>query len=133
MRKVLIVLGLLLVGQAGSAWADDANDNQACPNGTYLKVIGTATTTTGAVNLGTTGHLIRASRIACGGTACVSTVYDTDNNPGDNSDDDIVDEPGSPANTATWTYYNPPLTVAQGLTVHNDANVNGVLFYECRR
>lgn len=123
--SLAVLMALLLLG-ARVALADSGD----CPPGTYLKPIGTVATASGIVS--TIGHEVRASRIACAGTACVAGVYNADS-LGAMVDADIVDEPGAPANTSIWTEYSPPLSLTEGITVVDDGNVNAIQLYECRR
>lgn len=125
--KSIMVVTLLLMG-AGGVWAGE------CPPGTTLKVIGSAQT--GDASVSTTGHLVRASRVTCAGTACVAGMYDTDALidivDGASGNALVKDEPGAAASTSTWTEYDPPLSFSEGITFVDDDNVNAFLAYECR-
>lgn len=127
MRKFMLVIGLLLLGQL-KVWAHE------CPPGTTLQVIGTVQNGPLTEVVSVTGHKVQASRVSCGGTACVATAYDADI-PGDSqgyTDANVKDEPGAAANTSSWTVYDPPLTFIYGIATADDGNVNGALYYECR-
>ena len=131
MRKLVLVIGLLLLAQVSVFSAD-------CPPGTGLEVIGSVagggSTDTGSTVVTITGHEVRASRVACGGTACTATLYDADG-PNDSiytADAQVKDEPGAAASTSTWTEYSPPLSFQYGIVAHDNGDVNGVLAYECR-
>lgn len=120
--KWAFVLFLLLIS-AGTSWAAD------CPVGTQLKVIGTVQTA--SANITTTGHQVRASRIACAGTACVGGLYNGDDLY--NATNALAkDHAGAPANTSNWTEYDPPLDFDDGITFVDDGNVNAIFVYECR-
>ena len=117
-------LGLVaLLFSAGQAVAAE------CPPGTTLQVIGTAQTGSAVVSTG--GHKVRASRVACAGTACVAGVYNVDTQA-EQTTATVKDEPGAPASTSTWTPYDPPLDFNEGINVHDDGNVNAIILYECR-
>ena len=134
MKRRLLVLTLLLMGQ-GMVWADEYGPPPSCPPGTFLRPVGTVASTASAdTAMTTSGQSVRASRVACGGTACRATLYDYDsvNDGGTNVDANVVEEPGSPANESRWQNYDPPLRFTTGVTAHLDANVVGVLAYNCR-
>ena len=136
MRKTLIVVALALVGGSGVVRAED------CPPGTTLQVIAqvvTANDTSGATvgfqDLTSTGHKVRATSVACGGTACVASLYDSDgvsSGVGDMGDSRVKAEPGAPANTSNYETYDPPLDFKEGIMVVDDGNVGGFFAYECR-
>ena len=120
----VIAAVMLAFGQTVSA-----DERTKCPPGTNLSVIGTVSTA--SRNVSDSGHQVVASRVACAGTACVAGIYDADTLPV-LVNADVKDEPGAPANTSTWTDYDPPLAFKEGITVVDDGNVNAALFYECR-
>ena len=136
--KTLLIAALLLMG-AGVVWAETSD----CPPGTYLTKIGTVSTandTTG-VNIGThsistTGHLVRASNIACTTTACTATLTDADLTAGsatrEYADARVVHEPGCIASSACFQSYDPPLSFSNGIAFTDNANVTGLILYECR-
>lgn len=137
MKQLLVVLTLLLAGQ-GVAWAAD------CPPGTQLQLIGQfrgqGGTSAGTEVISTAGAQVRMLTVSCGGTACVSTLYDVDSN-GDTNDNTgvagFVDgnvriEPGAAANTSTTLEFDPPLAFVDGINAHDDGNVNGIGAYGCR-
>ncbi len=117
---LIAVVGLGLL--ASNVWAAD------CPPGTFLKHIGSVATVSGVVS--TTGHKVRASRIACG-SACVGGVHNADTGVA-SSNATINDEPGAPANTSIWTEYDPPLDFNEGIYFQDDGNVNALLLFECK-
>ena len=128
MKKLLFVLTLCLLGQ-GMGWAAD------CPPGTQTRVIGSVQTANGgfgAVTISTIGHLVRRLVVACAGTACVATLYDSDNDSTNNVDARVRAEPGSAASTSSVVDFDPPLPFDEGITMHDDGNVNSLLAYECR-
>ena len=134
MNKRWIVLTLFLMGQGAVQAAE-------CPAGTTLQVIGQvrgqAGTSAATELVSSAGALVRASRVACGGTACRATAYDADSNSDETTtgtgyvDANVKEEPGAPANESRWETYDPPLSFTNGISVHDDGNVNGVLFYRC--
>jgi hypothetical protein len=136
--KTLLIAALLLMG-AGTVWAETSD----CPPGTYLTRIGTVSTandTTG-INIGThavatTGHLVRASNVACTTTACTATLYDSDLTGGADTrpttDARVVAEPGCIASSACFQSYDPPLSFSNGIAFADNANVTGLILYECR-
>lgn len=128
MKTWLWVVPLLLVGQQ----VVRADEFPSCPPGTFLERIGSvASTASATTNVAASGHAVRASRVACGGTACRATIYDSSTAAG-RVNGNIKEEPGSAANTSAWTDYFPPLRFTTGIDVAHDANVVGTLLFECR-
>ena len=141
MRHMGVLLGLLLVmGQSGTALAND------CPPGTVLKKIGEVATANGTTSptygvdaVWGSGAKVRATVVGCGGTACASTLYDSDAtgasplgvNAGETDDADVKAEPGCDANRTCWQEYDPPLQFDTGITFHDDGNVSAFLAYYC--
>ena len=134
--RYAIVLGLLLIGQ-GVVWADD---NTPCPPGSFTRVIGavstgndTTGTDAGVHNIREQGGDVRRITVGCAGTACVATLYDSDGTAvGDTDAADVKAEPGCPANQACNLDFDPPLQFTEGITFHDDGNVNSTILYECR-
>lgn len=130
MMRWVIVLTLLLMGQVG--WAAE------CPPGSLLTVIGTVQDGPSTEVITDAGAQVRAVRVSCGGTACVATLYDAGSNAENLAGSvgyvnaNIKDEPGSPANESRWYPYDPPLDFRNGISMHDDGNVGGVLAYTCK-
>lgn len=139
--SMTVALLALLGGVALWSWSKMptvavAHDRPSCPEGSYLRRAGGVATTFNT-SLTTSGAIIVASRVTCTTTACSATLYDTDGTAASGSDlgavnATIQDEPGAPASTSEWTYYDPPLFFAEGVFAHDDGNVNFVAVYECR-
>ena len=127
MKNAILVLTLCLVGQ-GVAWAE-------CPPGSRTRLIGSVQTANGgigATSITGTGHDVSRVTVACAGTACVATLYDSDTDGTNNVDARVRSEPGSPASTSTTYDWDPPLFFEEGISFHDDGNVNAILAYECR-
>lgn len=140
MKTVLMVALLLVSGVASStrAFADESDIiSGICPRGTLLQVVGSFQTAGADVtSIRASGAKVIASRVACGGTACTATLYDSAAVPTSNTtvvtDPNVRDEPGAPANESRWTAYSPPLDFKNGVAFHDDSNVLGIGLYECR-
>ena len=123
----LLTLAVLLLW-SGIAFAD-SDAVTGCPPNQKLRKIGNLQT--GSANVDTTGHDVKAITVVCGGTACVSGVYDADT-LGTSSNATAMAEPGAIANSSETIVFATPLQFVEGITVVDDGNVNAVILYECR-
>ena len=133
---IMLATFALVVGFSPSANAVDFK----CPQGSKLKKIGTVATANDDSpanedhNISTSGHDVRMIIVSCG-TACVTTLYDTDGSIAAgavNVDAAVAMEPGAPANTsAVLTFPDTPFQFTEGITLVDDGNVNAVQLYEC--
>lgn len=119
MKRLLIVLGIVgvVVGSPSVHAAEHA----------ALQKAKGGVRTVDAVITGSAERVTGVS-FACGSTACVVSLYDTDG-LGGTSAANCVWEGSAIANDGKSLTFDPPIRTTTGLTVVVDANVTGVVVY----
>lgn len=144
MRKIVLAFVVLTLSGSGLAFADTnvGGGTGPCPEGKKLQRIGSirtvatasfgAAATPSGTTVSTRGHSVVRIIGACGGTACVVGVYNTDT-AGEAVNADAVVDPGAPANTVFDLTFEGGLYFSNGISVGETAgNASNIAFYECR-